>query len=89
MLLIDFVSIWLDRLFIYCFALFCIIAMIDYVFRKFESHNVYFRALCYYVLSKKIKLKEDKFNMNVGTNWYTKFKGKWLKWEIVEIKDEV
>jgi len=87
--MIETIATWIGLILMLVIVITIIGGCVYYLFNKFQHSDVYFKALVYHLLSEKKDIKKEghKIDMRVGRKWCTKFKGKWITWEIVEMEE--
>jgi len=85
--IIDKISIITGRILFFVIAIALIIFLIQWCVRRLEMYDVYFKALCYHILSKQNRFAHvrNKIDLRKGRRWSTKYKKKDITWEIVKI----
>jgi len=85
-MIIDVISLWIGRIFIWSLMLGISFSILYGLFRQREMTKIYFRALCYDLLSNKFPKEKHKVDIRVGRRWYVDYKDKYIEWEIKSIE---
>ena len=89
-MLVDIVALWMGRILLFSLGLFFIAWTWYLIINKLANSNIYFKALCYHLLSERKEVESEvknKIDMRLGRRWLVKYKKSWYTWELVKIEE--
>lgn len=87
----DFIFIWLGRIFVFLLLIAVIIGLIAYILNKLSICTLGMRALMYHILSFQKNINErskDMIRMKKGSRWYIVYRNKEYLWECIQELDK-